>query len=179
MCVLDLGHWERSRKRSTPQCFHHLIDWDATDAEHKRDPNCGNLFLHFLSNLSAHVHYARGQYHSRERERERERSYGAAWLDDSTSSDKTHFCVVLEPILGLVPISITLPAPAPLRGIRRFPCSMLSWRLVLVMSLDVKIGREQACPTTRKLSVSFSESTILPRTTLWYACCSPLLFPPE
>ena len=25
LCVLHIGHWERSRKHSTPQCFHHLI----------------------------------------------------------------------------------------------------------------------------------------------------------
>ena len=55
VCLLTLGHWERSRKRSTPQCFHHLLDWDATCAEHKRDPTRGNLSLHFLSNISAHV----------------------------------------------------------------------------------------------------------------------------
>ena len=54
-CVLNLGHWERSRKRSTPQCFHHLIDWSGTYREHKEDPTCGNLFLHFLSNIGAHV----------------------------------------------------------------------------------------------------------------------------
>ena len=55
VCVLNLGHWERSRKRATPQCFHRLIDWDVTYAEHKKDPTCGNLFLHFISNLSAHI----------------------------------------------------------------------------------------------------------------------------
>ena len=47
VCVLNLGNWERSRKRSTPQCFHHLIDWTGTCS--------GNLFLHFLSNISSHV----------------------------------------------------------------------------------------------------------------------------
>ena len=55
VCVLNLGNWERSRKRSTPQCFHHLLDWIGTCQEHKRDPTCGNLFLHFLSNISSHV----------------------------------------------------------------------------------------------------------------------------
>ena len=55
ICVLHLGNWERSRKRSTPQCFHHLINWEGTWQEHKRDPTCRNLFLHFLSNISSHV----------------------------------------------------------------------------------------------------------------------------
>ena len=35
VCVLNLGDWERSRKRSTPQSFHHLIDWTGTCKEHK------------------------------------------------------------------------------------------------------------------------------------------------
>ena len=35
--ALNLGHWERSRKRSAPQCFHHLIDWDAACTELERD----------------------------------------------------------------------------------------------------------------------------------------------
>ena len=55
VCVLNLGIWERSRKRSTPQCFHHLIDWEGTYKEHKADPTAGNLFFHFLSNISSHV----------------------------------------------------------------------------------------------------------------------------
>ena len=55
VCVLNLGNWERSRKRSTPQCFHRLIDWEGTYKEHKADPTAGNLFLHFLSNINAHV----------------------------------------------------------------------------------------------------------------------------
>ena len=42
--VLNLGNWERSRKRSTPQCFH----WTGTCT-------CGSLFLHFLSNISSDV----------------------------------------------------------------------------------------------------------------------------
>ena len=54
-CVLNLGNWERSRKRSTPQCLHHLIDWNGTLEEQKRDPTCGNLLIHFPSNSSAHV----------------------------------------------------------------------------------------------------------------------------
>ena len=53
--MLNVGHWERSWKRSTPKCFHHLTDWDDTYVEHKRDPTCGNLFLHFLSTISAHI----------------------------------------------------------------------------------------------------------------------------
>ena len=55
VCVLNLGNWERSRTRSTLQCFHHLIDWTGTCREHKEDPACDNLFLHFLSNISSHV----------------------------------------------------------------------------------------------------------------------------
>ena len=71
--VLNLGHWERPRERSTPQCFHHLIDWDATCAEHKRVPTCGNLFLHFLSNISAHVLIMQEASTIRQGERERQR----------------------------------------------------------------------------------------------------------
>ena len=31
------------------------MNWIATAAEHKENPTCGNLFLHFLSNIHAHT----------------------------------------------------------------------------------------------------------------------------
>ena len=133
-CVLNLGHWERSRKRST----HHLTDWDATCAEHGRDPICGNLFLHFLSNISAHVPQEAGTF--RQQEREVMEQHG--WMT-AASPDKMRLCGIQD---------ILWPGCRPRhQEVRKLPCRMLSLRLALVKSLGEKIGREQACPATRKL----------------------------
>ena len=89
--VLNLGNWERSRKRSTPQCFHHLIDWEGTYKEHKADPTAGNLFLHFLSNMSAHVLLL--QEASTIRQLEKNVLEGKGWML-ATSPDRTLLCAI-------------------------------------------------------------------------------------
>ena len=84
-----LSHWERPRKHSTPQCFHHLIDWDATCAEHKHDPTCGNLFLHFVSIISAYILITQEASTIRQLEREVMEQHG---LMTATGPDKTLLC---------------------------------------------------------------------------------------
>ena len=91
VCVLNLGHWERSRKRSTPQCFHHLIDWTGTYKEHKEDPTAGNLFLRFLSNISAHVLLL--QEASTIRQSEKDMLQERGWMI-ATSPDRTLLCAI-------------------------------------------------------------------------------------
>ena len=64
VCVLNLGNWERSRKCSTPQCFHHLIDWTGTRKELKEDPHLWKSFppLPLQYQLPCFAS-ARGQHH--------------------------------------------------------------------------------------------------------------------
>ena len=174
MCVLNLGHWERSRKRSTPQCFHHLMDRHATCAEHKRDPTCGDLFLHFLSNISAHVLIPQEAGTLRQQEKEVMEQHG--WM--TASPDKT----LLRGIRANPWPGAYIHHFAGTRAIRRYketPLQYATARLALVKSLGVKIGRKQACPTTRKLSVSSSGRAALPRIKMAGVVCMLSAFAPS
>ena len=77
-CALNLGNWERSRKRS-----------NGTWEEHKPDPTCGNLFLHFLSNISSHILIVQEASTIRHQEKGVKEEHG--WLT-ATSPDKTLLC---------------------------------------------------------------------------------------
>ena len=155
--VLNFGHWERSRKRHTPQRFHHLIDWDATWAEHKKDPTCGNLFLQFLSNISVHILIMQAAGAIRHLETEVMRQHG--WLV-AASPDNTLLCGVrATPGPGAYVNHI-----AGARTVGSLLSPMQSSKFASEMSLAVKSGKERTCLTTRNLSVSCLGKKILIRT---------------
>ena len=65
--------------------------WSATYDEHKRDPTCGSLLLHFLCNIRAHILILQegGTILTQDKEAMRKNS----WLV-AASSDKSLLCAV-------------------------------------------------------------------------------------
>ena len=62
VCVLNLGNWERSRERSTPQCFHHLIIGRELGQSTSAIPPVGTVSSIFQYQLPR-SDLARGQLH--------------------------------------------------------------------------------------------------------------------
>ena len=174
-CVLNLGHWERSRKRSTPLCFHHLIDWDGTLEERKRDPTCtcGTSSL-ISSPISVPISLSckrPAPFASRKEMEE----HG---LLTATSPDKTLLCGIrANPWPGAYTHHI-----AGARTVRRYKETPLQYAIFEACfgdELEGRTGREQACPTTRKLNVNFFVRRTLPKIRLSGLECMSSAFAPS